>query len=107
MATETKKNELADSVGTVIADAASELANQEGNDEELDAKAELFARRITDGVVKAVANLLKPPVADDKVPDDEEEIPDAKDPTKKVRRKKRTAPVEKQRKTVWQQLGLK
>ena len=71
MSTEVKKNEsLEDKVVTAVAETASELpdtATDEDN-EKLDARAELFVRRVSDSVTKAIADLVKPAPSEPVVP---------------------------------------
>jgi hypothetical protein len=92
----------ADKIAADIAAAAASVAAKETptkqDDEELDAKAEFFIRKVTDSVRTAIAELLNPsapaPVLE---ADEEEEVVES---GKKVRRKRKTSaptPVVKKR----------
>lgn len=91
-----KTNEsLEDKVADAVTDATASVADTQGDDADKteDAKLELFARKISDNVTKAIAELLNPSKKSDQVPDDEEEV---EEEGKKVRRKRKPAtPVAK------------
>ena len=65
-----------DAVDSAIAEAASSVVDNKGDDESKaeDAKLELFARKVSDAVTKSIAELLNP----SKKPDDEESKPKRK-----------------------------
>jgi hypothetical protein len=88
-------NKIAADIAAAAASVASkEAPNEDEPDDKLDAKAELFVRKVTDSVRTAIAELLNPstPV---ELPADEEEV---EEEGKKVRRKRKpSAPVPKKR----------
>ena len=59
-------SKIENKVGVAVADAVSELPDMQTDEEnkKLDERAELFVRRVSDEVTRAIANLVKPPVAD-------------------------------------------
>ena len=78
-----------DKVAADIAAAAASVVAKEApkeDDTELDDKAKLFVRMVTDSVRSAVAELLNPSKPPEVLPDDEEEVEEA---GKKVRRKRK------------------
>lgn len=88
MATKVESSELENKVASAVAEATSELpdtATDEDN-KKLDERAELFVRRVSDEVTRAIANLVKPPVAEPIV-DPVIETPEVKSRKKKVQQK--------------------
>lgn len=80
---------LEDAVATVVADLPSVVADTPSTKtEDSDAKADLYVRKIIDGVTKSIADLLKPTAAP--VEDDEPEV-------KRKRTPKAVVPVVKKR----------
>ena len=87
-------DEIANKVAAAIASVPTEVSNPPGNEapkkeepkeEKLDAQAELFVRRVTDSVTKALAELLNPS-STAKTEDEDDEI---EEEGKKVRRKRK------------------
>ena len=74
-----EKTSVDNQIATAVTEAVTNVAPEKSDDEKLDAKAELFVRRLTDAVTKSVAALLNPDDDDDD--DDEPPI-----------RRKRSAP---------------
>jgi hypothetical protein len=88
MAKEVKNESVESEIATAVTDAVAEVVDTSGaqkSEEKLDAQAELFVRRITDSVTKAMADILRPTPTDET--DDEEED----SPVKRKRRK--TVPI--------------
>ena len=71
MATKVESSELENKVATAVAEATSELPDTQGNEPKpepkedenakLDEQAELFVRRVVDGLTKNLSDLLNPP----------------------------------------------
>jgi len=71
-----KTNEsLEDKVADAVTDATASVADTQGDDADKteDAKLELFARKISDSVTKAIAELLNPTKKSDPVAEEVEE----------------------------------
>jgi hypothetical protein len=87
-------------IATAVTEAASDVAPKTSNEDvKLDAKAELFVRKITDSVTKAMANLLKPPP--EEIEDD-----DAEDSHVKRKRRNPSAPPPPKKTGFFESLGL-
>jgi Zn-dependent M32 family carboxypeptidase len=95
-------NKIATAIAGAVADATSATPVVEGAAEEkLDAKAELFVRRITDSITKSIADLLKPAKPEDDDDDDNED-------DSPVRRKRRQAPAPQpvKKQSIWSSIGI-
>ena len=93
-----KTNEsLEDKVADAVTDATASVADTQGDDADKteDAKLELFARKISDSVTKAIAELLNPTKKSDPVAEDEKEV---EEEGKNVRRQRRLPVAKPKRK---------
>jgi hypothetical protein len=92
----TKENESsANNVAAAITEAVASVADTKPDakpkdEEKLDAQAELFVRKISDSVTKAIAELLYPSPSDD---DDDDDDDDDEDDTPRRPRKKKSTPA--------------
>jgi len=70
MATKVASSELENKIATAVTETSGELpdTSSDEDNEKLDARTELFVRRVSDSVTKAIADLIKPPVAEPIVP---------------------------------------
>ena len=96
-----------ESIQTVVADAASaaiasvvdesrDKPAKKEDEEKLDDKAELFVRRVTDSVTKAIADMLKPPTKESESSDEDEDEP--------TKRKRKTSPTKPKAKSLLDRL---
>lgn len=99
-----KENEsVQGAVATAVTEAVSDMAPQTSNeDEKLDARAELFVRKLTDSVTKAIADLLKPPAQ----AKDDDDGDDDKEEDSPVHRRRRAPSPQPKKKNFFESLGL-